>query len=190
MIFLLTSKICDFWLIIRQRKFICKLYFLIEESIITDSIAWLRTNIAINIVADLKYISFQDEVKYLKMFKLGSQLIINFFSKFLSFQNLNFVDIKVDFSTSLALTGFMKRLLPHENQEKNKVKVELYLIKKKTITGKLQQLAEQTFKVFPDFMKFFSNTLSRAGSSSSRTSSNSNGRPNDNESSRWLRKYL
>ncbi|KAH3783310.1 hypothetical protein DPMN_161246 [Dreissena polymorpha] len=39
-------------------------------------------------------------------------------------------------------------------------------------------------------MKFFSSTLSKAGSSSSITSSINNGRPSDKESSRWERKYL
>ena len=47
-----------------------------------------------------------------------------------------------------------------------------------------------TFKVLPLLMKFFSSTLSRAGSNSSATSSMSSGLPNERQSSRWLRKYL
>ena len=47
-----------------------------------------------------------------------------------------------------------------------------------------------TFRVLPLLMKFFSNTLSRAGSISSPTSSISSGLPNERLSSRWFRKYL
>ena len=47
-----------------------------------------------------------------------------------------------------------------------------------------------TLKVLPDLMKFFSSTLSSAGSSSSPTSSIMSGRPRDSESSRCDRKYL
>ena len=47
-----------------------------------------------------------------------------------------------------------------------------------------------TFNADPTLMKFFSRTLSRAGSRSSATSSSSSGRPSDMESSRWVRKYL
>ena len=48
----------------------------------------------------------------------------------------------------------------------------------------------RTLKVDPDLMKFFSRMLSRAGSSSSPTSSNSKGRPRDRLSSSTERKYL
>ena len=44
--------------------------------------------------------------------------------------------------------------------------------------------------VEPDLMKFFSSTLSRAGSSSSPTSSINRGRPKDSASSMCVRKYL
>lgn len=47
-----------------------------------------------------------------------------------------------------------------------------------------------TLYVEPDLMKFFSKMLSRAGSSSSPTSSISRGRPRDRLSSRWFLKYL
>lgn len=47
-----------------------------------------------------------------------------------------------------------------------------------------------TLKVDPDLIKFFSSTLSKAGSSSSPTSSMMRGRPRDRLSSRWARKYL
>uniref|UniRef100_A0A183L641 LAGLIDADG_2 domain-containing protein n=1 Tax=Schistosoma curassoni TaxID=6186 RepID=A0A183L641_9TREM len=47
-----------------------------------------------------------------------------------------------------------------------------------------------TLYVEPDLMKFFSKTLSKAGSRSSPTSSMSNGRPSDSESSKCVRKYL
>ena len=47
-----------------------------------------------------------------------------------------------------------------------------------------------TLNVLPDLIKFFSSTLSSAGSSSSPTSSMISGLPKDSESSKWLRKYL
>lgn len=47
-----------------------------------------------------------------------------------------------------------------------------------------------TLYVDPVLMKFFSRTLSRAGSNSSPTSSISKGRPRDKLSSRWFLKYL
>ena len=47
-----------------------------------------------------------------------------------------------------------------------------------------------TLNVFPDLIKFFSNTLSSAGSSSSPTSSMISGLPNESESSKCVRKYL
>lgn len=47
-----------------------------------------------------------------------------------------------------------------------------------------------TLKLFPDLMKFFSRILSRAGSSSSYTSSMRSGRPMERQSSRWERKNL
>ena len=47
-----------------------------------------------------------------------------------------------------------------------------------------------TLNVFPDLIKFFSNTLSSAGSSSSPTSSMISGLPKESESSKCVRKYL
>lgn len=47
-----------------------------------------------------------------------------------------------------------------------------------------------TFSIEPDLMKFFSNTLSITGSSSSPTSSISNGLPSDKQSSKCVLKYL
>lgn len=47
-----------------------------------------------------------------------------------------------------------------------------------------------TLNVFPDLMKFFSSTLSRAGSSSSPTSSMISGLPKESASSKCVRKYL
>lgn len=50
--------------------------------------------------------------------------------------------------------------------------------------------SNNTLYVDPVLMKFFSRTLSRAGSNSSPTSSISRGRPRDKLSSRWFLKYL
>lgn len=47
-----------------------------------------------------------------------------------------------------------------------------------------------TLKEVPDFMKFFSNILSRTGSNSSPISSITSDRPNERLSSRCVRKYL
>ena len=47
-----------------------------------------------------------------------------------------------------------------------------------------------TLYVLPDLMKFFSRMLSKAGSSTSSTSSRSTGLPSERESSRCVRKYL
>lgn len=47
-----------------------------------------------------------------------------------------------------------------------------------------------TLNVEPDLIKFFSNTLSKAGSKSSSISSIRRGRPSDKASSKWARKYL
>ena len=47
-----------------------------------------------------------------------------------------------------------------------------------------------TLYVEPDLMKFFSRTLSRAGSNSSPTSSIKMGLPSDKASSKCVRKYL
>lgn len=51
-------------------------------------------------------------------------------------------------------------------------------------------LQPTTLKLVPDLMKFFSSTLSRAGSSSSYTSSMSNGCPRERQSSKCDRKNL
>lgn len=51
-------------------------------------------------------------------------------------------------------------------------------------------LTKLTLKVVPDLIKFFSNTLSKAGSSSSRMSSMRRGRPKERLSSKCVRKYL
>ena len=51
-------------------------------------------------------------------------------------------------------------------------------------------VAYSTLKVEPDLMKFFSRTLSKAGSNSSPISSIKRGLPRDRLSSRWVLKYL